>query len=30
VGALRASVGIPTNAADIDRLIDCVTAVADS
>ena len=29
VGALRASVGIPTNAADIDRLIDCVTEIAE-
>jgi selenocysteine lyase/cysteine desulfurase len=29
VGALRASVGIPTNAADIDRLIDCVTELAE-
>ena len=28
VGALRASVGIPTSAADIERLIDCVTELS--
>jgi selenocysteine lyase/cysteine desulfurase len=27
VGALRASVGIPTNGADLDRLIDCIVAL---
>jgi selenocysteine lyase/cysteine desulfurase len=27
VGALRASVGVPTNNADLDRLIDCISAL---
>jgi selenocysteine lyase/cysteine desulfurase len=29
VGALRASVGVPTNAADLDRLVDVILSVTD-